>query len=143
MEGGGRGKTSYKDAAMGVQGKERRGLMVEDLEGYISDDDVVKISADDSWVGVGMTNEEKREARRPWWNSLTIKLMTRSIGYHYLWKRLQAMWRTQTEPLLIDLGNKFYVVKLFGHKEFKRALSEGLWMIGDYYLHVQHWRPNF
>lgn len=47
------------------------------------------------------------------------------------------MWRTSVESLLIDLGNKFYIVKLFGYEEFERALSEGSWMIGDHYLHVQ------
>lgn len=52
---------------------------MEELEGYISDDDVIEISTDDSWIGVGMTKEEKREARRPWWNNLIIRLMGRLI----------------------------------------------------------------
>lgn len=54
--------TSYRDAAIGVQAKERRGILAEDLEGYISDDDVIEISTDESWIGVGMTKEETREA---------------------------------------------------------------------------------
>lgn len=53
------------------------------------------------------------------------------------------MWRTSVEPLLIDLGNDFYIVKLFGREEYERAMMEGRWMIGDNYLHVQRWRPNF
>lgn len=47
------------------------------------------------------------------------------------------MWRTQAEPLLIDLGNDFFNVKLYNQEEYERAMTEGPWMIGDNHLHVQ------
>lgn len=53
------------------------------------------------------------------------------------------MWRTQGDPLLIDLGNGFFIVKLAYMEEYVRAMSEGPWLIRDNYLHVQHWRHNF
>lgn len=53
------------------------------------------------------------------------------------------MWLTQDDPLLIDLGNDFFIVKLINIEEYECALSEGPWMIGEYYLHVQSWRHNF
>lgn len=53
------------------------------------------------------------------------------------------MWRTQTELLLIDLGNEFYVVKLFGQEEYERAIREGPLMSGENYLYVQRWKPDF
>lgn len=53
------------------------------------------------------------------------------------------MWRTQTEPALIDLSNNCYIVKLNMRGEYERALLDGTWMIADHYLHVQKWRPNF
>src|SRR3954467_8924873 len=81
--------------------------------------------------------------QRPWLNSLIVKLVGKPIGYHYLFRRIQAMWRTQDDPLLIDLGNDFFIVKLINREEYERALSEGPWMIGDHYLHVQRRRPNF
>lgn len=105
------GNKSYKDADMGSKGKESMFQMDEALDGEISDDNFIEESMDDSWFGIGMTREEKREARRPWWNSLFIKIVGHSIGCHYLWRRIQAMWRTQIEPLLIDLGNEFFIVK--------------------------------
>lgn len=90
-----------------------------------------------------MTCEEMIEVRRPWWNSLIMKLVGRSIGCHYLWCHIQSMWRTQSEPLLIDLGNDYFIVKLGGRTEYECALSEGTWLIGDDYLHVQCWKPIF
>lgn len=74
---------------------------------------------------------------------MIIKLLGRSIGYHYLWRRIQAMWHTSVELLMIDLSNNFYIIKLFGCEEYDRAMSEGPQMIRDNYLHVQKWRPNF
>lgn len=59
-----------------------------------------------------MTKEVKIDARRPWRNSLIIKLIGRTIWHQYLWRRIQAMWRTQSEPVLIDLSKNYYIVKL-------------------------------
>lgn len=53
------------------------------------------------------------------------------------------MWRTQSEPMLIDLGNNFYIVKVYMREEYERALLDGPWLIGDNYPHVQRWKPNF
>lgn len=63
--------------------------------------------------------------------------------HHFLLWCIQAIWRTQGKPILIDLGNDFFIVKLSRRGEFERALSECPWMIGDDYLHVQQWQPNF
>lgn len=90
-----------------------------------------------------MTFDEEQEARRPWRNSLIIKLVGRSIGYRYIWRRIQAIWRTQAEPMLIDLCNDYFTVKLHKKEEHERALLNGPWMIGEHYLHVHRWKSNF
>lgn len=86
---------------------------------------------------MGMTREEKLEARWPWGNSVIIKLVGRSIGYHFLWRRIRAIWRTQEEPIFIDLGYDFFIAKIGRREEYERALTEGPWMIGNNYHHVQ------
>lgn len=53
------------------------------------------------------------------------------------------MWKTQAEPLLIDLSNNFFIVKLSRKEEYDRALLDSPWMIKDNYLHVQRWTSNF
>lgn len=76
---------SYKDSVLGRQGGSH--ATDEDLysDGNISDDDIIKESNEDSWFGTGMTKEEKIEARKPWRNSVIVKLVGCTIGYHYLW----------------------------------------------------------
>lgn len=46
------------------------------------------------------------------------------------------------EPLLIDLGNDLFDIKLTSREEFIKALCEGPRMVGDNYLHVQRWIHN-
>lgn len=107
------------------------------------ENDIIEEGDKVSWFGIGMTKEEKIAARKPWRSSLIIKLVGRTIGYQYLLKRIQAMWKTQSEPTLIDLTNNFYIVKLEHREEYERALLDGPWMIADHYLHVQKWKPKF
>lgn len=47
------------------------------------------------------------------------------------------------EPMLIDLGNDFFIVKIGRGDEVERVLTEGPWLIGENYLHIQRWGPNF
>lgn len=116
---------SYIDSVIGtggIRGKTGKDPLNDD---DVSADDVVKNRDDPTWFGFGITREEKIEVRRPWRNSLIIKLIGRSIGYHYLWKSIQAMWRTQEEPLLIDLGYDFFIIKQGRREKYDRALLEG------------------
>lgn len=104
----GQNKRSYKETVTDEKRSETDEAWDLDDEGEASDDVVVEEGNGSTWFGIGMSKEEKIAARRPWKNSLIIKLVGRSIGYHYLWKRIQAMWRIEFEPLLIDLSNDFF-----------------------------------
>lgn len=53
------------------------------------------------------------------------------------------MWLIQSKPMLIDLSNNFFIVKLYRKEEYEQVLPDGSWMIGDNYLHIQMWKPNF
>lgn len=139
----GRKFNSYKESVMGQSGKENLEGNKDAYEEEVSDDDKIPEVSNEAWFGMGMTQKEKIEARWPWRNSLIIKLVGRTVGYHYLWRRLKAMWRTENDPLLIDLGFNFFIVKLGRREEIDRALTGGPWMIGDNYLRVQKWKPNF
>lgn len=53
------------------------------------------------------------------------------------------MWRTQSEHILTDLSNEFFIAKLYRKEEYEGVLLDGPWMIGENYLHAQRWKPNF
>lgn len=58
-----------------------KGIEDEDLDGDVSDDDMVEEGGKVTWFGMGMMREEKIVSRRPWRNSLIIKLVGRTLGY--------------------------------------------------------------
>lgn len=109
---------------------------MEELEDGMVFDDFLVEGDGKTWFGMGMTREEKIEARRPWCNSVIIRVVGCSVGYHYLWRRIQSMWRMRGESLLINLGNDSFIVKLTNWEEHIRALCDGPWMVGENYLHV-------
>lgn len=92
---------------------------------------------------MGMSKSENLEARKPWKTSLIIKLVGQKIGYHYLSKRLLAMWKPQSVFTLTNLTNDFYIVKFTSKDDYNNAILKGPWIIGDHYLHVQRWHSNF
>lgn len=92
---------------------------------------------------MGMTNEEKCEARKPWRLSLIIKQTGRSMGYQFLLCRLQILWKTRQTFMLIDLHNDFFIARFTNKHDYEVALLNGPWIISDHYLHVQRWFPNF
>lgn len=53
------------------------------------------------------------------------------------------MWRPKRNFSLIDLNNEFFIVKFTQRSNHDIALLNGPWMIGEHYLHVQRWVPNF
>lgn len=87
-----RRKHSFKDMLLGAN----RADQVQDC-GYedASDDDVGDEEEEGPWFTMTITTEGKKEARKPWKLNVIIKLVGRTIGYHHLLQRLQAMWRPQ------------------------------------------------
>lgn len=136
-------KVSYKDKVVGRKDRYFSNKMEEVDDGLISDDDLVEKGDGKTWFRMGMTREEKIKARRPWCNNMIIGVVGRPVGYHYLWRQIKMMWRTQMDPLLIDVGNESLIIKLTSMEECVRVLCDGPWMVGENYPHVRRWRPNF
>lgn len=84
-------RRSYRDTVIGDASCGHKTQEEEDEEGNTSNNDVVEERDNETWFGMRMTKEEKFEPRKQWRNSLTIKLVERTVGYQYLWKRVQAM----------------------------------------------------
>lgn len=114
-----------------------------DDDSEVSEDDLSEDEGDGQLFSMGMTRQEKIDARKPWRTSLIIKLIGRKIGYQFLLRRLQTMWRIKSPFMLIDLPCDFFIVRFTSKEEYCKALLTGPWMIDDHYLHVQQWKPNF
>lgn len=90
---------------------------------------------------MGMTREEKYEARKPWQLSLIIKHVGRSIGYQYLLRKLQVMWKIQHHFLFMCQSNDCFIARFTNMQDYETAPLNGPWVIN--YLHVQHWVSKF
>lgn len=77
-----RRKSSYRDKVMGLETDVSMEGNDSDAFGDASDNDVIEDDYQDGpWISLGMTKEEKKQARKPWRFSLIIKLVGCSIGY--------------------------------------------------------------
>ncbi|XLR56296.1 hypothetical protein S83_006968 [Arachis hypogaea] len=85
----------------------------------------------------------ERRLWKPWWNTLIVKLLGKKVGYAAMKRRLEAMWSKKGGIEVIDLGEEYYLVKLYASEDFDHALLEGPWKIYDHDLTVRLWEPNF
>ncbi|XP_010666674.1 uncharacterized protein LOC104883810 [Beta vulgaris subsp. vulgaris] len=137
---------SYSQAARGFGGS-RNPL----FEGEVPDSEIIsedeQESDDDSGdlacPTIRLTREEKRRIRVPWKNSLIIKLFDKKLGYDVLMRRLKAKWTLKGEIALIDVGHAYYVVRFSNLEDYDFVLTQGPWMIGESYLTIKKWVPNF
>lgn len=65
------------------------------------------------------------------------------MGYEVLMRRLKAKWSLKGEITLTDVGHAYYVVRFSNLDDYDFVLTQGPWMIGESYLTIRRWVPNF
>lgn len=56
---------------------------------------------------------------------------------------MHAIWKPTETLSLIDLGSYYYLIKLTKEENYRKALHEGPWFIGNQFLTVRKWEPRF
>lgn len=90
-----------------------------------------------------LSKEEKKRLRLPWKHSLIIKLFDKKLSYAVLIRRLRLMWSLKGEIALTYVGCAYYVVWFTSMVDYDFVMTQGPWMIGDSYLTIRKWIPNF
>lgn len=109
-----------------------------------SDDNVNEKEEDKDYCPlITLTEEEKKSLRQKWRQSLIIKLRGKKVGYNYLQRKLQTMWRPEAFMNLVALENEYYLVRFHSIDDYKFARDQGPWSILDHYFMVKEWTPNF
>lgn len=114
-------------------------------EEFISDDDTEPESEgdDENCPNIVLSKADKRHIRYPWKNAIIIKLFDKKMGYKVLMRRLRFKWQLKGNIALTDVGHAFFVVRFTSLEDYEFVLTQGPWMIGDSYLTIRKWIPNF
>ena len=117
----------------------------DEADDWISDDEEIshEEETDPDCPIVKLSKEEKARFRRPWKQTLIIKLLGRSIGYHLLLRKIQELWRPSAAVDLVALDNGLFMAKFSSMEDHDFSSSGAPWMIFDHYLIVRPSQPNF
>lgn len=111
---------------------------------YELDDDIIdEDDKDKDCPNIFLIRDDKLKLRKPWIQSLIIKLWGKTVGYNYLLRKLKSMWNIKSHFDLIALENNYYLVRFTSAMEYAFAKQQVPWMILDHYLVVKEWSPNF
>nr|POF03716.1 uncharacterized protein CFP56_06636 [Quercus suber] len=135
---------SYRDKLVGcIPGAFERAFgfnseMQEDIESDNEDE-----SAQDGRLRVCFSREEKSRMRSPWYQGLIIKPFGSKVGYTYLVSKLRGMWNPKGGMDCIDLGFDFFLIKFELSEDVDYILKGGPWFIGQNFLAIRQWEPEF
>jgi len=118
-------------------------IWVADDSSYESGDDEPIADDDPLCPTICLTAAEKRILRDPWRNALIIRMFDKGIGYLQLKRRLRLKWALKGDFSLIDIGCDYYVTRFTNMEDYDHVMLNGPWMIGDNYLVIREWVPNF
>ncbi|XVF53924.1 hypothetical protein PTKIN_Ptkin05aG0139200 [Pterospermum kingtungense] len=78
----------FRDTLLGDNGRDSH-VSYSDDEGFISDEDeMCKDGDEDDCLTIRVSREDKARLRRPWRQTLIIKVMGRTVGFNYLSKEI-------------------------------------------------------
>ncbi|CAN1164763.1 hypothetical protein LINPERHAP2_LOCUS25761 [Linum perenne] len=58
------------------------------------------------------------------------------------WK-IQALWARKGKVAVWDIGHGHFIARFESEEYYKRAMYDGLWLVGDHNVLSEAWHPNF
>ena len=136
------GAMSFRDKLM-ARHEENKAEHQNDWYSEIDEEDDNEEEMEKKCPTIRMTKKEKERIQRPWRQTLIIKLLWRSIGYHILYKKINELWRPKASVDFVAIDNGFFLAIFLSDEDYEYAKFGGPWMIFQYYLIVRKWQPNF
>nr|POF11041.1 uncharacterized protein CFP56_13557 [Quercus suber] len=112
--------------------------MEDDME---SDDEVEALC--EGLLAVRFSKDLKQRICTPWAKALIIKVYGRFVGFNYLHNRLLSLWKPTGRLDCVNLGNGFFLTWFYLREDFETVLKKGPWFIGEHFLFIRPWEPNF
>lgn len=115
-----------------------RDTMEDDEE---SDEEVENLR--EGLVAVRFSRGLKKQIRTPWTRALIVKVYGRSVTLSFLHNRLLSMWKPAGRLDCVDLGHGFFLTRFYLRDDYEAKLKKGPWFIGEHFLSIRPWEPNF
>uniref|UniRef100_A0A7N2KY10 DUF4283 domain-containing protein n=1 Tax=Quercus lobata TaxID=97700 RepID=A0A7N2KY10_QUELO len=94
-------------------------------------------------VAVKFSKEFKQEIRRPWVRALIVKVYGRNVGLNFFQARLLSLWKPAGRLDVVDLEHGFFLIRFSLKEDVENVLKKGPWFLGDHFLSVRPWEPDF
>ena len=135
---------SYRDSLLGeLPGAYEQAFFGSVMEDDFASSDEEDEPPEDGEVVISIPRETKIRIRAPWSTSFIVKVFGRSVGYMFLFNRLKQLWKPTGGLSCVDLGLGFFLVKQELVDDFDRILKGGPWFIGEHFLSLRPWVPDF
>lgn len=137
-------KASFKDKLVGVipgAYTQAFNFLAGANEDSDSDDEILELR--EGIAVVKLSKEEKQRIRAPWAKTLIVKVFRRTVGFTFLQSRLLSLWKPMGRIDIVDLGKEFYLVRFYLEDDHDSVLYKGPWFIGENFLSICPWEPNF
>ena len=143
---GGQGSqnASFRDKLMGeIPGAYTQAFCFEEFMGYDAESDDEVETLRQGMVAVKFSKELKQEIRRPWARALIVKVYGRAVGLNFLQARLLSLWKPAGRMDVVDLEHGFFLIRLSLKEDVETVLKKGPWFLGNHFLSVRPWEPDF
>lgn len=89
------------------------------------------------------SKEFKQRINSPWSKALIVKVYGQSMGFYFLHNKLLSMWRPAGRLDCVDLGHGFFLTRFSLREDYEATLRRGPWFIGEHFLFIRPWEPDF
>lgn len=113
-------------------------LMEDDVE---SDDEVEQLR--EGMAAVKFTKEFKMHIKSPWSKALIVKVNGKTVGFNHLHAKIQSLGRPVGCRDCVSLGYDFFLIRFAQKKDYEAVLKKGPWFIGEHFVSIRSWKPNF
>ena len=115
----------------------------EEGEAVVDEDTEFVQEVIDGVANVILSNNTKFRIRSKWTHFLIIKVFERTVGYHFLLSKIMSLWKPTSRLDCVDLGHDFFLFRFCLVEDYDKVLRGGPWFIGEHYLIIRPWEPNF
>ncbi|XP_075651225.1 uncharacterized protein LOC142621755 [Castanea sativa] len=112
-----------------------------DDENLIYDDEFETLA--EGLAAVKLSKVKKSKIRAQWSNSIIVKVFGRTVGFHFLHSKISSLWNPGGRLDVVDLGKDFFLVRFRLKEDLDKVLKGGPWYIGEHFLTLRPWVPNF